>query len=74
MSAIKIVKELEKIDIYCSSEEETIDIILKIGKENNIPTNDISWYITEDLVSNIISFNGDKNEIQKIIKKTIEEE
>lgn len=71
----KIVTELDnKLNIFIYEEEESIDFILKIGKENNLPSKDISLYITENILENIIAFTGNKNEVYELIKNIVEEE
>lgn len=73
--AHKIVIELDnKLNIFIYEEEESIDFILKIGKENNLPNKDISLYITENILDNIIAFTGNKNEVYELIKNIVEEE
>ena len=73
--ANKIVTELDnKLNIFIYEEEESIDFILKIGEENNLPSKDISLYITENILENIIAFTGNKNEVYKLIKNIVEEE
>lgn len=73
--ANKIVTELDnKLNIFIYEEEELIDFILKIGEENNLPSKDISLYITENILENIIAFTGNKNEVYELIKNIVEEE
>lgn len=72
--ANKIVTELDnKLNIFIYEEEESIDFILKIGEENNLPSKDISLYITESILENIIAFTGNKNEVYELIKRIVEE-
>lgn len=73
--ANKIVTELDnKLNIFIYEEEELIDFILKIGEENNLPSKDISLYITENILDNIIAFTGNKNEVYELIKNIVEGE
>ena len=72
--ANKIVTELDnKLNIFIYEEEESIDFILKIGEENNLPSKEISLYITESILENIIAFTGNKNEVYELIKRIVEE-
>lgn len=72
--ANKIVTELDnKLNIFIYEEEKLIDFVLKTGEKNNIPSKDISIYITENILGNIIAFTGNKNEVYKLIKRIVEE-
>ena len=73
--AYQIVNELDKkLNIFIYENEETIDIVLKVAEENNLPSEDIAKYITTHILDNIIAFTGNKDEVYKLIKNIVEEE
>lgn len=72
--AHEIMYKLDKqLNINCFSEEEYVDEVLKIGKENNLPIKDISNYISFHLIEEIISFDGNEKEICDLVYNILKE-